>query len=297
MLAFAGEAGTVVVILFTLGLGVASAFAAPAQQALVASLVAPRDLATAVGLNSMTYNLARAVGPALAAAVVATLGIPSAFAINSASYLVLVLALLVLRPRAQTRATSPRLRESLALLRREPRLLALLLIVAAVGYASDPVNTLAPAWATEFGRSDTTAGFVIGCFGAGAVAAALLLAGRTAGSRTRLAATLTLLGAGMILVAVAPWLPLAFVFLFVAGFGYLASNAAATTRLQLGVEEAQRGRIMALWSIAFLGLRPIASLVDGAIASGFGVRWAGAAFALPALAAALLILRSRESAP
>jgi hypothetical protein len=83
----------------------------------------------------------------------------------------------------------------------------------------------------------------------------------------------------------------AFVFLFVAGVGYLASNTAATSFLQLGVAESQRGRIMALWSIAFLGLRPVASLMDGAIASAFGVRVAGVVLALPALAAAVLLTR------
>ena len=91
--------------------------------------------------------------------------------------------------------------------------------------------------------------------------------------------------------AVSPWLWLGFAPLFVAGFGYLGSNTAATTRLQLGVAENQRGRIMALWSIAFLGLRPLASLVDGAIAGAFGVRAAGVALAVPAFAIAVLVGR------
>ena len=77
--------------------------------------------------------------------------------------------------------------------------------------------------------------------------------------------------------------------LFIGGFGYLASNTAATTRLQLGVAEWQRGRIMALWSIAFLGMRPLASLVDGVIADLVGVRVAGVVLALPALAGAAAI--------
>ena len=94
----------------------------------------------------------------------------------------------------------------------------------------------------------------------------------------------------MIAFALSPWLPLGFVFLFVAGFGYLASNTAATSRLQLDVAESERGRIMALWAIAFLGLRPVASLVDGAIASATSVHVAGIVLALPALAAAAGIL-------
>ena len=106
-----------------------------------------------------------------------------------------------------------------------------------------------------------------------------------------MAFTLAALGAGITLFSLSPWLSLGFVFLTIAGFGYLGSNTAATTRLVLGVPAIQRGRIMALWSIAFLGLRPVASLVDGALASTFGVRVAGVVLALPALLGASLALR------
>ncbi len=289
VLAFAGEANEWVVIGFTLGLGVASAFAAPAQAALVASLVEKRDLPTAIALNSMTFNLARAVGPALAALAVATVGIPAAFAINSASYLAIVVALLVVRPRPQERSRSPKLRESLRLVLDDRRLLGYLLVVAAVGYASDPINTLAPAFADAYGRADTFAGFIVGAFGLGAVTAALVIAGRAAGSAARMAGTLALLAGGVIGFSVSPWLPLGFIFLFIAGFGYLSSNTSATTKLQLGVVETQRGRIMALWSIAFLGVRPVASLIDGLIADLWSVRVAGVVLALPALAGSVFL--------
>jgi MFS family permease len=293
VLAWSGLAEAWVVILFALGLGVTSAMSIPPQQALLASLVDRDELPTAVALNSMTYNLARAIGPALGAASVEYLGIPASFLLNSFSYLVFVGALLAIQPRAQETAAreTSRLRDALGLLRADPRLLAFLIVVAAVGFGSDPVNTLAPAFAHAFDRKDTVAGFIIGAFGAGAVTAALFVAGRVAGSRKRMAITLTLLGGGVIAFALSPWLPLGFVLLFVAGFGYLASNTSATTRLQLGVSEAQRGRMMALWGVAFLGLRPFASLADGAIASAAGVRAAGVILALPALAgAALLVL-------
>jgi hypothetical protein len=98
--------------------------------------------------------------------------------------------------------------------------------------------------------------------------------------------TLLLLGFGVFAFSVSPWLALGFVFLVVAGFGYLASNTHATSRLQLEVEDSQRGRIMALWSVAFLGLRPVASLLDGTLAGAFGVRVAGVCLALPAFALA-----------
>jgi len=291
-LAWAGLAPVWVVMLCSLGLGVVSAFSAPASLALLADLVPRSHLQSAVALNSMTYNLARAVGPALAALSVRKLGIPASFAINSGSYLVLVVGVLLVQPAARqlARRGEARLRESLRLVRDQPRLLAFLLIVTAVGFASDPVNTEAPAFAHAFGRPDTDAGYLIGAFGAGAVIAAFLLAGRVAGSRRRMFTTLSVLGAGVMGFSLSPWLPVAYVFLALAGFGYLASNTSATSRLQLDVAEDQRGRIMALWSVAFLGLRPIASLTDGAIAGAFGVRPAGVVLALPALLAALAIL-------
>jgi MFS family permease len=291
-LAWGGLARVWVVIVFALALGTMSAFSAPASMALIGNLVPREQLASAVALNSMTFNLARAVGPVLATVSVRSLGIPASFAINSASYLLLVLGVLVVRSTERVRASraETRLRESLRLVRSQPELLAFLLIVTVVGFGSDPVNTEAPAFAHAFGRADSEAGFIIGAFGAGAVAAAFLLAGRVAGSRRRMVFTLLLLGGAMIGFSLSRWLPLGFVLLAIAGFGYLASNTSATSRLQLAVEEQHRGRIMALWSVAFLGFRPAASLLDGAVAGAFGVRAAGVVLAVPALACAAVIL-------
>jgi MFS family permease len=296
LLAHFDLASPAVVIGAAVALGVVSAFSAPAQQALIATLVEEPEVPTAVALNSMTFNLARAVGPATAAVTVEYLGIPAAFGLNAASYLLFVGALLLIGPQPQELAdrTVGHLRASLDLLRRRPQLVVFLLIVAAVGFASDPVNTLAPAWAHAFGRKDTVAGYIIGAFGAGAVTAGFVVAGRVGGSRRRMFSTLLLLGGGMVTFALTPWLPVALPVLFVAGIGYLASNTHATSRLQLGVEPWERGRIMALWSVAFLGLRPFASIVDGAIASAFGVRVAGVLLALPALACAgWMVVRAR----
>jgi len=283
-------------------LGVCSAFSAPASQALIGDLVPRDDLQSAVALNSLTYNLARAVGPALAGLSVDRLGYAPSFAINAASYLLLVLGLTVVTPRARQLASrgQARLRESLRIAREQPRLLAFLLIVTAVGFASDPVNTESPAFAHAFGFGHNHlrlwSGVIVGAFGAGAIAAALLLAGRVAGSRRRMMITLCVLVAGVVGFSLSPSIWVGFAFLAVGGFGYLASNTSATSQLMLGVEDHQRGRIMALWSVAFLGLRPIASLTDGAIAGAFGVRAAGVVLTAPALAgaAAIYFLRGRD---
>ncbi len=291
LLAWQGLAPPAVVIADAVALGIVSAFSAPAQQALIATLVEEPEVPTAVALNSMTFNLARAVGPATAALAVEYLGIPAAFGLNAVSYLIFIAALLVIGPQPQELADGSvgHVRASIELLRARPQLVVFLVIVAAVGFASDPVNTLAPAWAHAFGEKDTTAGYIIGVFGAGAVTAAFVVAGRVGGSRRRMFGTLVMLGGGMVVFAVTPWLALALPVLFVAGFGYLASNTHATSRLQLGVDPWERGRVMALWSVAFLGLRPFASLLDGALAGAFGVRVAGVVLALPALACAVWV--------
>jgi MFS family permease len=193
------------------------------------------------------------------------------------------------------------LRESLRLVREQPRLLAFLLVVAAVGFTSDPVNTESPAFAHAFGLGGPHlrlwSGLIVGAFGVGAVTAALLFAGHVADSRRRMTVTLGLAGIGIAGFALAPSIWIGFAFLAVAGFGYLSSNTAATSRLQLDVEPHQRGRIMALWSVAFLGLRPVASLLDGGIAGAFGVRAAGVVLAVPALlgAGAIVLVERRRN--
>src|SRR5581483_3986789 len=134
VLGWAGLARVWNVIACSAGLGVASAFAVPSQQSLIAALVQPDDVPQAVALNSMTFNLARAIGPASAAGVIAGLGIPWAFALNSGSYLALVAGLLAVRPREEERAERPSLRESFALLRADRRLTIALLVVMTAGF-------------------------------------------------------------------------------------------------------------------------------------------------------------------
>jgi len=251
--------------------------------AMVASLVDRADVPQAVALNSVTFNLARAIGPITAAAVIAAYGPSVAFAVNAGSFVLFVGALLVIRPRPQQRASRPSFRDSLELVRRNRQLALYLLVILVISFSTDPVNTESPAFAHAFGFHTSWAGVVVGAFGAGAVAGAFLDAGRLTGTRRRMAVTLGLTGGGMLLFSVSPWFGLALVLLACSGCGYLLSNASATSRLQLGVEEHERGRIMALWTVAFLGIRPIASIVDGAIAGTLGVRAAGVVMAIPAL--------------
>jgi MFS family permease len=295
-LAATGRATLTAVIGLALLLGLTTAFSTPALQAILPALVRREDLGAAVAMNSVTFNLARAVGPVVGALVVARLGIPWAIGLNSLSYAALVVAICLVRPASQPpRGTGPppRIRDSLRLVRESPWLVLLLTTVAAVSFTIDPISTLTPAFATTVvHRADTTTGWLIGAFGSGAVAASLRpgqfgdQVDRVRCAR-QIALLLAVLVAGMAAFAAAPTLVLAYAALALAGAAYLSAQTRATTLLQLSVDDAQRGRVMALWSVAFLGSRPLASLVDGGAASLAGPRTAALLMCVPAAAAAV----------
>lgn len=295
-----GHGTLVPVLVLALLLGFTTAYATPALQAILPALVPREDLGAAIAMNAVTFNLARAVGPVAGALVVARLGIAWAVGINALSYLALAVAVLLVHPAAQTapRGARPRLRDSLRMVRHDPRLAMLLGVVAAVSLTLDPVSTLTPAFATRFfHRPDTFAGFLIGAFGTGAVIASVIPLRDARRPERRIALMLMVFGAGMVAFGLVASLAVVLPVLAAAGFGYLLGQTNATTLLQLEAPDDQRGRVMALWSVAFLGSRPIAALVDGALASGIGPRAATVVMAIPALAAAAFLLSGRGAPP
>lgn len=300
VLSYADTAGAAVVIAISLGLGVTTALATPALQAIVPALVTRRELPAAVALNAVTFNLSRALGPVAGVFVIAHWDIPTAFAVNAFSYLALIGALAFVRPRPEPRAEGarPRLGETVRIVRGDIALLAPVVIVGLVSLSADPVNTLTPAFATEiYGRADTFTGVLVGAFGAGAVIAAFVVGGRFRPSRALLIVTLLIMGAGMAAFALSDPVAVGVLGLFLGGFGYLASVNAATSALQLAVKDSHRGRVMALWSLSFHGLRPLGSITDGSLASLAGVRVAGLVMTVPVIAAALglaLLRRFRD---
>jgi MFS family permease len=294
----AGLVTTPVVIGLVLVVGLTWAFAVPAIQAMVPDLVPTGLVPSALAMSSLTFNLSRAVGPVLGAAVVAEWGIGVAFSLNALSYLGLIVGLLAVRPRPVPLRTGPGLgwRDSLRLVGNDTALLALLLVVAAISISQDPVSTLTPGFSAEvFGRADTMTGLLVGAFGAGAALAAATAATRAGDPVRLLAPGCLLMGVGMLGFALAPSLPFAFAALAVGGFFFMLTNTCATTALTLEVAPEQRGRVMALWSLCFLGTRPPASLVDGALASAVDLRTAGVALTIPVLiaGAAMALLRRR----
>ena len=296
-----GLASAPVVIASAGLLGVTSAFAVPAFRAMIPQIVSERNLGRAVNLDSVAVNVARALGPVGGAALVASAGATSAFAINSASYFLLCFALAGVHPTPQPPAPpgTVRFRDGLRSVRDRPELAAMLFIVAACGVAADPPSTLGPEIAASYGGGDALAGLILGGFGFGAVLAAFLAGAEARRHHRRVALLLGVLVAGLVAFAFSPWLALTLVSVVTAGFGYLAAQTRTSSMMYRYVGPHERGRIMALWSVAFIGIRPIASLADGAIASVAGTTAATLAMTAPAAAAMVLamVLARREDAP
>jgi len=299
ILSAAGLATAPVVIACAGALGVTSAFAVPAFRAMIPQIVSERNLGRAVNLDSVAVNVARALGPVGGAALVAAAGATWAFGINSISYFLLCIAVAGVHPKPETRvAGAARFRDGLRSVRARPALAAMLFIVAACGIAADPPGTLGPEVAASFGGGDALAGFILGGFGAGAVLAAFLAGAEAVHHHRRVAALLGVLVAGLVAFAVSPWLALTLLGSVTAGFGYLAAQTRTSSMMYRYAGPHERGRIMALWSVAFIGVRPIASLLDGAIASLAGTTVATLAMTAPAAMAMVLsiVLARRDAA-
>jgi MFS family permease len=277
----------------TLVIGIGNAVAVPAMQALVPALVPPADLDQAIALNSVTFTLGRAIGPGLAAGVLLLGGPRLGFVVNALTFLPLVVVLLVIRQREVERSgdTDGSVREVLRLIRNDRRLLVLLAATTAIGWTSDPINTLSPPMADLFGAGDAMVGVFVGCFGGGAALHSLVLRRTRArlGQHRLGVMGLAGFGGGIALFGLSPTPWLAATSLALAGFAFLGAITSVTTRMQRGIAEDVRGRVMALWGVTFLGIRPIAALVNGATADLVGPRTAVLLAALMALAGAGLL--------
>ncbi|HUK62976.1 MAG TPA: MFS transporter, partial [Dongiaceae bacterium] len=290
--------------------GVQFAISLPTMMALLPALVEPEQLGLAIGMNSITYNVARALGPALATVIVGTLGFGITFGLNSLSFFVLFVTLGMLHPRARKAASESTggaagaktsTRELFAYAWGERRIRLPLLGMAALAIAFAPIVTLAPTFARDvFGRPSADAGLLISGFGLGAILAALALTRMIRGhGRARLELLVPgglLFVAGMVVLAFAPTMGVAIGGLAVAGVGYLLSSVTWTTSLQEVVRDDLRGRVMALWALSFIGLWPLAAPIGGIIADSVSPRAAVLTLLVPLVVSTLVVVPAARRA-
>jgi MFS family permease len=287
------------VIVTAFGIGLGQAIAAPTLNALVPALVDDIDLENAVALTSLTFNTGRAFGPAISGVLLATVGAEIAFAMNALSFMVLIAALVVIREqrRRAPRGADGSVRAGLRFVRANSTVLLLLVGVGTAGFAADPIITLSPALARTLGGGDTLVAMLVSAFGIAAAPAALASGPlqRRFGSNRVAGTGLLLMAGGLLIAAVAPAPWTAVLGFAVTGVGSVLAVTGFTTALQRRLPDALRGRVMALWSVAFLGNRPIAAVLDGAAADLVGPRLAMMLAVGVALTGFGLTLRLRRS--
>jgi MFS family permease len=258
-------------------LGMTYAFEIPARQALLADL-AGEDMPNAIALNSSIVNAARIAGPALAGVVVAGVGEGWAFALNAASFLGTYYALVVMRPPPQPPATGghrAHVLEGLAYAGRTVHVRALLALLAVSSFFAMPYQTLLPVLSSEvLGGGARLYGGLLACAGSGALAGAvgLLLRKGLRGLGRRVALGATLLGAGVVVLALSRSVALSAAALAVLGFGFITQMAGTMTLLQGLSPPEMRGRVMGLFSTLFVGVTPFGALAAGLAASRLGAQ-------------------------
>ncbi|MGW6378512.1 MFS transporter [Rhodococcus sp. NPDC055112] len=286
-------------------LGVNNSFENPARQAFVLEMVGPEDLRNAVSLNSVLVNVARAVGPAIAGIIIAAGGLGLCFLLNAVSFVAVVVSLVTLdlgalRPSPPAQRRPGQLREGLRYVRRTPALLVPLLMMALVGCLAYEFQVVLPVLARDtFGGDASVYGFMTAAMGFGAVVGGLFVAARGKTGIPALVWAATLFGVLIAAAAAAPTLWLELAILVLVGAASVGFLSIGNSTLQLEAEPGMRGRVMALWSVAFLGSTPIGGPIAGAVAEQFGGRVAlamGAAACLVAAGAAALVVRQPRRA-
>ncbi|MGH3493955.1 MAG: MFS transporter, partial [Sciscionella sp.] len=287
-------------------LGFNNTFETPARQAYVLQMVGREHLRNAVTLNSVLANASRAIGPACAGVLIATLGDGTCFLINAASFVAVVGSLLAMNtatidPGAPVARAGGQLRAGLRYVARTPGLLVPLLMMALVGMLAYEFQVVLPIAAkVVFHGGPQAYGFMTSAMGIGAVVGGLLVAakGRT-GLRPLIIASVGF-GVAIACVALAPVFAVSLIALLLVGWFSVTFMSTGNATLQLGADPSMRGRVMALWSVAFQGSTPIGGPLIGWIAGSFGARsglGVGAASCFVAGVLGLLVLRRLRLAP
>jgi MFS family permease len=286
----------VIVASFVVGLGFV--IGGPAMNSVVPRLIRPGETVTAMALNSAPSTVARMAGPALGAFVAAHLGAAAGFGVAAAMHLVFVVILVLLNVPSgppHRPGVDYSVRAALRHVWRDRPLLVMLAATVAVGFAAEPSITLAPALAEELGGGPVLVGQLSAAFGIGAALGLVGMAwvGPLLRSALVTSAALWLMTAGLLMLVVPPGLVLALAGFAVTGLGFSCCLTGATTLIQERVPEELRGRVMALWMMAFVGSRPVAAAMIGFASD---VITLSAGFAVTAVVVAVVAAWGRPSA-
>lgn len=283
--------------------GVIKVFDNPTRQTFVREMVGTDHLTNAVSLNSMTMNLARVAGPALAGVLVATVGLGVCFVIGGLSYLAVLYMLTRMRaaelqPAVMVKRAKGQMAAGWNYVRTEPVVRNVLIMMAIIGTFTYEFSVVLPLLA-EFTFNNGASGYaaLTSAMGVGAVLGGLYTAGRRRNAGRMLLLSAALFGGSVMLVAVAPSFTFAVIGMVVVGFFSINFTSLANVTIQLGSRPDMQGRVMSFWSIAFLGTTPIGGPIMGYVGEHAGARMAlliGGIAALVAAGIGLMTIRGQE---
>jgi MFS family permease len=288
------------VLILAVVLGLNNCFENPSRQAFVLEMVGPDNLRNAVSLNSTMNNVARAVGPAIAGVLIAAVGDGWCFGLNAVSFIAVVGSLVfmdrtTLNPSRPMVRAKGQLREGFRYVSKTPQLLIPLIMMGLVGMLAYEFQVTLPIVAgTVFHGSSALYGILMAAMGIGAVIGGLWTAARgKLGVRAMIQASL-IFGVCMTFAGLAPIFAIELIAMALVGFTSVSFLSMANSTLQLNTDPQMRGRVMALWAVAFMGSTPIGGPLIGWITSTSGARvglGVGAASCFVAGVIGLLALR------
>jgi len=284
------------IMVLAAGLGVVNAFDIPARQAFLIDMVGREDLLNAIALNSSMFNGARIIGPAIAGILVASIGEGWCFFANAVSYIAVIIGLLLMRikhPANLATQGSPleNILEGFAFARNTGPIRAILLLLGLVSFVGMPYAVLMPVFADQILHGGARGlGILMGATGVGALLGAVSLAARVGvkGLGKIIAICAGGFGVSLMLFSFSKIFWLSTVLLLPVGFSMMVQMASSNTLIQSMTPDRLRGRIMAVYSMMFMGLAPFGALSAGALAHHLGAPWTVALGGVACIAGAII---------
>ena len=267
--------------------GVGQSFGGPAYSALLPTLVEPEDLANAISMNSIQFNLARIVGPTLGGLAYTLFGATWCFALNGISYVAVIISLIVIKvqfvaPKAQTSVLKS-MKEGINFIRDREGLTPLVVLAFCTTLFGFSLTGFLPVIVrTIFHRGPGTYELLLVLSGAGSICGALMVAAmeKLKGQGRLAVLALFALGIATAGFAVSKWLTVSCVLIFVAGAAVMASASLMLSLVQRIIADSMRGRVMSVYNLAFRAGMPLGALILGKLIPILGVSGAVAGFGL-----------------
>jgi MFS family permease len=285
-----------IIYLLALALGFVNVFDNPARQSFISEMVSAKDLPNAVTLNSVAMNMARVFGAALGGVIAAAIGLALCFACNALSFGAVLVSLAAMRgselfPAKRVSRQKRQVRQGLRYVRSTPELFIPLLMIAVIGTLAWEFQVSLPLMASKvFHGGAGSYGVMASVMGGGAVVGGLISAARSRPRARALCLAAIGWGIAILAAAVAPSMALELAALVFVGYGSITFNSLAKTTLQLAARPEMRGRVMALWALAWLGSTPIGGPIIGWTGQAIGARWTLVIGGLATLACGVLAL-------